>query len=133
MTPSPTRQRPPLRRGAGRVAPSGKAVHTPSGGRCSTQQRQPGARSPAAEAEGAECAEVVAKGAQDRGIPLPFAFGPSRPGEFKPEVEEVVTALKPKLTASEKNNLDGLQGKWPQYPKLFLDLARKHDLAVPGV
>jgi hypothetical protein len=78
-------------------------------------------------------AEVVAKEAQDRGIPLPVSFGPSRPGEFKPEVEEVLTALKPKLGANEKTGLDALQGKWPQYPKMFLDLARKYDFTVPGV
>jgi hypothetical protein len=78
-------------------------------------------------------AEAVAKEAQDRGLVVPVSLGPCRPGEFKPEVEDALTALKPKLTAKEKSDLEALQGKWPQYPKLFVELARRHDLAVPGV
>lgn len=78
-------------------------------------------------------AEEVAREASVRNVPLPVSFGPCRPGEFKPEVEEVLTALRTKMTSNEKNALDAIAGKWPQYPRLFMELSRKHDLVVPGV
>lgn len=78
-------------------------------------------------------AEEVDREAAARRVPVPFSFGPSRPGEFKPEVEAVLTVLRGKLTTKEKNDLDNLSGKWPQYPKHFLELARRYDLTVTGV
>lgn len=78
-------------------------------------------------------AEYMAREAADRGVPIPAAFGPSRPGEFKPEVEEVLTRLLTKLSSTEKQQLESQQGKWPGYSRTFVDLCRKHDLSIPNV
>ncbi len=80
-----------------------------------------------------EFAELLAAEAAYRGITVPVPLGPSRPGEFTPEVETALSTLLPKLSPRDRGELDKLQGKWPAYPKLFLDFARKHDLTVPGV
>ena len=37
------------------------------------------------------------------------------------------------LTESEKTNLAREEGKWPEYPRTLLELARKHRLGVPGM
>lgn len=61
-------------------------------------------------------------------------LGPCRPGEFADEVNGFLTkTLLPKLTASDRNDLDKLSGKWPDYPRKVVELAGKHDLSVPGV
>ena len=41
--------------------------------------------------------------------------------------------LLPKLATDDRKALDKLTGKWPEYPRKLLELARKHDLSVPGV
>ncbi len=64
----------------------------------------------------------------------PPPLGPARHTDFKKPVQEFATKeLFPKLTADERAALDKLAGKWPEYPRQFLELARKYDLSVPGV
>lgn len=61
-------------------------------------------------------------------------LGPCRPGEFAEEVNSFVTStLTPKLSATDRTELEKLAGKWPEYPRRMMELARKHDLSVPGV
>lgn len=61
-------------------------------------------------------------------------LGPCRPGEFADEVSGFLTnTLLPKLTPSDRNDLDKLVGKWPEYPRKMIELARKSDLSVPCV
>ncbi len=68
------------------------------------------------------------------GLTIPVTLGPSKPGEFKPEVSAFLTGeLLPKLTAAEKGRLKKLEGKWPEYPREVLSLAHEKDLPVPGV
>ena len=63
-----------------------------------------------------------------------FPIGPSKPGEFTAAVNDfVTTTLKGKLTGSEWEALRRLEGKWPDYPKELVRLARMHDLEIPGV
>ena len=60
--------------------------------------------------------------------------GPSRPGEFREPVERFLTdALQPKLTPIQILELKRLEGRWPEYPRKMLELAKTHDLSVPGV
>jgi hypothetical protein len=64
----------------------------------------------------------------------PPALGPARVGDFKKSVQEFANKeLFPKMTADEKIALEKLAGKWPEYPRLFLEYAKKYDLSVPGV
>lgn len=61
-------------------------------------------------------------------------LGPSKPDEFTPAVKEFATAALPvKLTQTEKDRLKALEGKWPEYPKELLKLAREKNLSVPEV
>jgi hypothetical protein len=39
--------------------------------------------------------------------------------------------LLPKLTAAEKDELKSAEGHWPEYPRLLVELARRHGLEVP--
>lgn len=61
-------------------------------------------------------------------------LGPSRPGEFREPVERFLTdALNPKLTPIQILELKRLEGRWPEYPRKMLELAKVYDLSVPGV
>jgi hypothetical protein len=61
-------------------------------------------------------------------------LGPCKPGAFTPAVDEfLATSLIPKLTPAQANELKRLEGRWPEHPRKLLELARAHDLSVPGV
>lgn len=59
-------------------------------------------------------------------------LGPCRPAEFKDEVKRFLHVLEKKATADEWQSLKQLEGKWPEYPRELVRLARAHDLSVPG-
>ena len=60
-------------------------------------------------------------------------LGPCKPGEFTDELDLFLKdQLLPKLTKGERDKLDAQLGKWPDYPRMMLDLARVKNLAVPG-
>jgi hypothetical protein len=66
-------------------------------------------------------------------IPLP-PLGPARPSEFKEPLRGFVTKeLVPALPADERKALDGLRGKWPEYPREVVRLSKQHDLSAPGL
>ena len=95
-----------------------------------------GDRKPLREAVGKwpEFALAVVEEARRSNLSLPMALGPCRPGEFRPPIESfLVKTLLPKLTREEKESLKQLEGKWPEYPKRMIELAKKHDMPVPGV
>ena len=83
-----------------------------------------------------EFALELANEAKKVKLTVPFSFGPCRPGEF---TEPVNTFLKdslfPQLDSNQIESLKKLEGKWPEYPKLIIALARdpKIDLPIPGV
>lgn len=67
---------------------------------------------------------------RDRLPPL----GASRPNEFpKPIPTFIRDTLRPRLNEQEKRHLHETEGKWPEYPRLLLELAEKHRLLVPGM
>ena len=60
-------------------------------------------------------------------------LGPCRPGEFADDVEIFVKdQLGPKLDKKERDRLEIQQGKWPEYPRLMIELAKAKNLSVPG-
>jgi hypothetical protein len=67
----------------------------------------------------------------------PAAFvslGPAKVADFKEPVRKFwEKELAPKLTTAEKEGLQRLEKRWPEYPREFVRLARVHDLSVPGV
>jgi anti-sigma factor RsiW len=85
-------------------------------------------------------AEVIAKEVRDLPadprfrLPASF-FGPTRPDEYTQTVRSFLERdLAPKLDAKERDGLKKLEGSpWPDHSRHLMDLARKHDLSVPGV
>lgn len=76
-------------------------------------------------------AEEVAKPNKDAKLP---PLGPCKPDEFTPVVKEFATVKLPeKLSQAEKDRLKGLEGKWPEYPREMMKLAREKNLNVPEV
>jgi hypothetical protein len=65
--------------------------------------------------------------------PREYQFGPARPGEFKEPVRQAVGVLEKKATPAEWKELQRLEGRWPEYPRELVRLARVHDLEIPGV
>jgi hypothetical protein len=66
--------------------------------------------------------------------PLPQELGPCHPRDFSPAAKDFIEKrLIPKLDEPEKEKLREAEGRWPDYPRLLLDLARRHNLPVPGM
>jgi hypothetical protein len=69
---------------------------------------------------------------KDRKMPAD-QLGPCKPEDFQPEVQKFLAGdLAKKLNDREQKRLKDAEGKWPDYPNLVMELARKHDLRVPG-
>jgi hypothetical protein len=65
--------------------------------------------------------------------PLP-PLGASRPREFPSETQAFLEKRAPQMfTKGDMARLVKTEGKWPEYPRLLLELARKHHLHVPGM
>lgn len=59
---------------------------------------------------------------------------PCRPGDFSPAVRRFINQdLRRILLPDEKVRLDNAEGRWPDYPWILVDLARKHNLQVPDM
>jgi hypothetical protein len=70
--------------------------------------------------------------ARKNGVNLPRQLGPCHSNEFDPRVVQFIDrTLMPKLTDKEKEEFQAAEGRWPEYPKALLDLAKKHNLEVP--
>jgi hypothetical protein len=66
------------------------------------------------------------------GVSLPHQLGPCTPLQFDPAVSEFIDrTLMPKLSKSEKDELKSVQGRWPDYPRMLLELSKKHTLEIP--
>ncbi len=65
--------------------------------------------------------------------PLAPRLTPSSPKDFSEPLQEFITLLDGKLSSDDHERLRAAEGKWPGYPKLLLELARKHKLDVPGM
>ncbi len=72
--------------------------------------------------------EVVPEGQRHLLPPL----GAARPRDFSPEVQKVIKDLG-QLSEADADRLQKLEGRWPEYPRLLGDLARQHNLNLPGM
>ncbi len=70
--------------------------------------------------------------ARQRGVTLPRQLGPCHPKQFDAPVALFIDhTLLPKLTDAEKEELKAAEGHWPDYPRLLVELAKKHGLEIP--
>jgi hypothetical protein len=59
---------------------------------------------------------------------------PARLSEFPQDVQTFVRdSLMRQLSAEEREQMEKTEGRWPDYPRKVLELARKHKLVRPGV
>jgi len=66
-------------------------------------------------------------------VVLPL-LGASRPYDFKEPLRTfVLKDLMSVLVASDRKTLEGMEGRWPEYPYALVRLARQHDLSLPGM
>ncbi len=57
---------------------------------------------------------------------------PEKPDDLPRDVQEFLRkSLLPRLSASEKRELESARGKWPQYPRLVARLAERHPVLPP--
>jgi hypothetical protein len=76
----------------------------------------------------------VLQEAKDAGLTVNRPLGPCRPADYAPAVARFLSHdLEPKLTQSERAELGKLAGQWPDHPRRLIELAKRHDLPVPGV
>jgi hypothetical protein len=82
-----------------------------------------------------EYAIEFTKIASERKVDLPRQLGPCRPGDFFPLVQNFIEnrLIKNVLTNDEVAKLAAEEGQWPEYPRLLLQLARKHGVVIPGM
>lgn len=82
-----------------------------------------------------EFADFVLKEAQELKVPITFPLGPNKLSEYSAPVKEFVeTELNGKLSGKEREEMRKQEsGQWPDHSKKLLELAKKHDLSVPGV
>jgi len=84
-----------------------------------------------------EFAIAVTEFARTNNITLPQQLGPSSPHDkrFSHIVQDFIEkTLVPALVGKEeKDHLKSAEGRWPEYPRTILELARKHELMVPGM
>jgi hypothetical protein len=93
-----------------------------------------------AEGRWPEFAVELTRYCQKKGLVLPARLGDCRKAEMPPEVQEFLTkTLEPQLKReagkggkADLRALEEAEGKWPDYPRLIVDLARKYKQPVPG-
>jgi hypothetical protein len=79
-------------------------------------------------------AAAVTGYARRKNVRLPRQLGPCRPEEFAAPVRQFLAEqLTLQLTPEEKKQLGEAEGEWPRYPRMVLELARRHQLRVPGM
>jgi hypothetical protein len=72
------------------------------------------------------------------GLTLPEPLGGARKNEMPAEVISAVTSIESQLRKggepkkADLQLLEGSRGKWPDYPRLVAELARKEKVALPG-
>jgi len=76
---------------------------------------------------------VFADIARNKSVHLPRPLGRCRVEDFPLGTQQLIQEkLVPELTPDEAARLAKEEGNWPQYPSLLLDLAKHHQLEVPG-
>jgi hypothetical protein len=87
-----------------------------------------------AEGKWPDYAYAVARFAISNKQPIGRPLGPCRPRDFTPAVADFLEKrLRPVLSDQEDAELSRREGKWPGYANYILQMARKHNLPVPGM
>jgi hypothetical protein len=73
--------------------------------------------------------EMPAKHKYPKALPT-TPLGASRPEEFSPDVRAFIET---KLTDDDRKQLHDAEGRWPEYPRLLHELARRRNLSIPGL
>jgi hypothetical protein len=72
------------------------------------------------------------KKGEKRHIDLDPRYTPANPKDFPLAVRQFIeTRLQPALSEDEQRTLSRQENIWPAYPKLVIELARKHNLPIP--
>ena len=84
-----------------------------------------------------EFALLVTEIARKNNLPMPKQLGPCFPRDFSKNTREFIHQKLMNFNTSvldkeERERLRAAEGYWPVYPKMVLETARKHHLAVPG-
>jgi hypothetical protein len=80
-----------------------------------------------------EFALEITRQRRERKLPV-VPLGASKPSEFPPIIQTFINQeLLPMLSPERRAELHRLEGKWPEYPKQLLKLARDRSLIVPGM
>lgn len=91
-----------------------------------------------AEGRWPEYAVELTRHAERNNLKLPVPLGDSTKAQMPPEVQAFIDkVLEPTLKQTEKGrdqlaNLTRVQGRWPEYPRQLMDLARMYRLPVPN-
>lgn len=73
------------------------------------------------------------KPGEKRHVELEQRFTPQSPRDFPLAVQQFIDKrLLPALTDEERRELTREEGNWPEYPRRLTELARKHNLPIPG-
>jgi hypothetical protein len=79
-------------------------------------------------------AVLAVKIVRDEKLKVDTQLGPNKPEHFGlPTQNFIKNELLPKLTEAQRTDLTAREGKWPDYPELLLELAKRHGLTVPGM
>jgi hypothetical protein len=64
---------------------------------------------------------------------MPRELGPCHPKDLPPPLQQFLdTKLLPKLPPEGQRRLAEAEGRWPDYPRMILELSRRRGLQVPG-
>jgi hypothetical protein len=90
-----------------------------------------------AEGRWPEFALELTRYCQRKELKLPAQLGDCRKEDMPPEVRDVLRVLEPQLKKTDAGKadlraLEEAQGKWPDYPRLIVDLAKKYRVPIPG-
>jgi hypothetical protein len=81
-----------------------------------------------------EFAETATHIVRTEKLKVDTQLGPNKPEHFGQAVHMFIkNELLPKLTESQKAELNSKEGKWPEYPELLRELGKLHGLSVPGM
>jgi hypothetical protein len=81
-----------------------------------------------------EFAEMATQIVREEKLKVESQLGPNKPEHFGvPTQTFIKNELIPKLTEPQKQDLHSKEGKWPDYPVLLLDVAKKLGLSIPGM
>src|SRR5262249_17844633 len=79
-------------------------------------------------------AEAFTASCKSAGLANPPPLGASRPADYPKVTKDFIEKhFIPSLPPAQRTALNGLEGKWPEYPRRLAELARLHKKPIPGI